>query len=866
MIQEFDISITAVGDDKYLVRTEQVAPGVPLAQEQVQWPVADWLQQAKTLMHDPLLGLLKGQSPQRWTQRSGYRSGSSLSDEAAFEQVPSLVSLGQDLYNKLFCGMLRDSWLTAQGVAQNRRNVLRLRIGIKDNRLQQLPWEVLHAGDRPLATGTDVTFSRYYADMRQGRDRKRIGLPDPNQPLRVLMVIAAPSDQERLELKHEVHHLQTELAQTRASSADSQQLADVQVTILEQPGRAELAQALEQGNFQVLHYAGHSNLGNAGGDLYLVSRQTGLTESLSGEDLAGLLVNNGVKLAVFNSCRGAYTATEEAGWQEQNLAQALINRGVPSVLAMAERIPDDVAITFTRLFYRNLKQGHPVDLSLNRTRQGLISAYGSFQFYWALPILHMQPTFDGYLTTAASAGDTNSDTLDQLLFAADALSPAAADSAAASDSQPAAPASNTVVETVVPAVSAESETAIGEEMTPPIPEADLDALVEELEYDELLRYDEDPATAELVEELTRPAADAQAAETALDSAAQPAAALPAETSEATATQAALGRYDSPLAKLGQAAAMANSPAPGAAAMRPPKRSTRKQSAWWQRHGQKVLIAGGLGVAVIAIASVINPVGWLQPESTPQLPAIGSPSTGGEFNPVAQGNLALLQDDLGVATQMVGLLIGQNNLEPAMNLLMSASEDQRDDPVMLFLLGRVQWGLYIQGEDDYDAHDAMTSWQAAVEANPRWTEALTALGFAYYAERQPGNALEVWSRAIELAGDEPFEAELDPSIVETLPEERPLVLNAYAGLAMIGYQLAQETAQIEEFNRLMQQSADYQLKILKETGTAFSPAQLGDNWLWTEAAVSDWREAQAALADYAELQSSAATVESVAEPE
>ena len=128
MLQEFDISITAVGDDRYLVRTEQVAPGVPLAQEQFHWPIDDWLNEASTLMHDPLIGLLKGESSQRWASPA-YRSGRS-EDEAAASQVPTLVSLGQALYDGLFGKSLRDSWLTAQGVAQSRRSPLRLRLGL----------------------------------------------------------------------------------------------------------------------------------------------------------------------------------------------------------------------------------------------------------------------------------------------------------------------------------------------------------------------------------------------------------------------------------------------------------------------------------------------------------------------------------------------------------------------------------------------------------------------------------------------------------------------------------------------------------------------------------------------------------------
>ncbi|UBF27762.1 CHAT domain-containing protein [Kovacikia minuta CCNUW1] len=67
---------------------------------------------------------------------------------------------------------------------------------------------------------------------------------------------------------------------------------------------------------------------------------------------------------------------------------------------MAERIPDDVALNLSRLFYRNLKQLYPIDLSLSRARQGLLSSYGSNQLYWALPILYLHPEFDGYLQSS----------------------------------------------------------------------------------------------------------------------------------------------------------------------------------------------------------------------------------------------------------------------------------------------------------------------------------------------------------------------------------------------------------------------------------------------------------------------------------
>lgn len=416
MTQEFHISVTPIGQNEFLVRTEKRPDGAPLAEEQVTWPVEDWLAQASILMNDPLLGLLRGDPLPSLPQGAL----NPVEPSAA-----SLVAFGQELYNSLFQGTLRDSWMTAKGIAQHRREILRLRLGLKDERLPRLPWEVLHAGNRPIATGVDVAFSRYHSGFRTGTafPQPFVDL-DPGQPLRILMVLAAPTDQEVLALKQEAENLKQELQHTPRLRGQSGPFSEIELTILDQPDREQLTQALEHNHYQVFHYAGHSNLGAAGGSLYLVSTKTGLTETLSGDDLAGLLVNNGIRMAVFNSCRGVYTATSQAGG-EGNLAEALVKRGIPAVLAMAERIPDSVALTLSRLFYRNLKQAYPIDLSLNRARQGLISAYSSDQLYWALPILYLHPQFDGYLRrpTAATADDRAPDiTLDEVILAAESES------------------------------------------------------------------------------------------------------------------------------------------------------------------------------------------------------------------------------------------------------------------------------------------------------------------------------------------------------------------------------------------------------------------------------------------------------------
>lgn len=389
MTQEFLISVTPVGGDEYLVRTERtlnVPSGVPLAEEQVKWPVDEWLRQSRHLMSDPLWGVLE----------NAARGSSGDFGRPESRPMSSLVELGQELYNHLFQGTLRDSWTSAQAIAHHRREPLQLRLGVKGSRLASLPWEVLHEGGQPIATGTDILFSRY----QPGTGSRR---PSPRRlsgrPLKILMAIATPGDRDRLQLQREARQLQQELQQ------ESGQSHPIELTILEQPDREQITQALERGQYQIFHYAGHSSYTSTGGALYLVSGRTGLAETVSGDDLAGLLANNGIQIAVLNSCRGAYSnpSLSEGEAPELNLAEALVKRGIPGVLAMAERIPDEVALTLTRLFYRNLNQGSSVDLSLSRARQGLISAYGSHQLYWALPVLYLHHEFDGILTTNSSA-------------------------------------------------------------------------------------------------------------------------------------------------------------------------------------------------------------------------------------------------------------------------------------------------------------------------------------------------------------------------------------------------------------------------------------------------------------------------------
>ncbi|WP_066384467.1 cell division protein HetF [Anabaena sp. CA = ATCC 33047] len=816
MTQEFHISVTPVGQNDYLVRTEQVAPGVPLAEELVTWPVAEWLAAAGNLMNDPLQVLLQG--------------------DAIANNSVNLVALGQQLYNALFQGTLRDSWITAQGIAQNQQQVLRLRLGLKDNRLARLPWEVMHAGDRPLATGPYIAFSRYQSGIARTSRlpvANRSQLPE-NGGIRVLMVLASPSDQVNLDLlKQEAIKLQAELhRQLPHSFNGNHYLPKIELTLLDQPGREELTQALEQGRFDVLHYSGHSDMGPNGGEIYLVSNRTGLTETLSGDDLAGLLVNNNIQMAVFNSCWGAYTATSEShakdSW-ERNLTASLVKRGIQSVLAMSERIPDEVAVTLTQLFYRNLSQGYPVDLCVSRVRQGLISAYGSHQLYWALPILYLQPEFEGFLYPKTGT-TANVDLLDEYV-------PSMPGTATAT------PTYSTLMEDTEMSLSLEGMIPPGLAGEPSgldwLGEDTWGDLVDEIEYDDST-YAEDHAfvsdifrqldqqTTEdeeplLPEEIRQQLQDHSFLDTQTVTA-------PRETELTTVVPPTTGETP-------------QTPPAASPNLRLPSSRTRLRRQHWT-------ILGIIGAS--AIATVIAFTWWWQNRPSSKLPDI-PPLPNQQLQapqpiPADIQNLPtarvtaiateyLNQGNLEAGLKAVEVLLNRNVLPAAQTALNVIPPEQAQKPSVNFLKGRLAWQSIQTGDPKYSIDDARRYWENAVKANPNSILYHNALGFAYYAEGNLNRANDSWFRALDLALKQQNLVLTETVSANTeVPRE---ALTPYAGLALGLYKSAQSLTGNKKA-QYINTAINLRQTVLNADPINFQVGKLNQNWLWTEAILADWR--------------------------
>ncbi len=843
--EELHISVTPVGDDKYLVRTEQAPKGVLPAEEQVVWPVEGWLRQAAKLMEDPLSMLMR-------LNDQPYPSPDSPTADLERATLGNLVELGQELYQALFQGSLLDRLTSAQAIAHNQGNVLRLRLGLKGAHLPRLPWEVIHEDTRAIATGKDLVFSRYQPTLAP------VALPaNTGDRVKILMVLAAPTDRENLALKREAIHLQEDLkARWRSGTPVTGKPPQIQLDILEQPNREELTRALEQNHYQVLHYSGHSDVGAGGGELYLVNRKTGLSEVLTGNDLAGLLVNAGIRMAVFNSCRGAYTASSDPtdATGRRCLAEVLVKRGVPGVLAMAERITDDVALTLTRLFYYNIKQGYPVDLSLNRARQGLMSAYGSHELYWALPVLYLHPEFDGYLTSEKTPLDNSGTTGgDRPITRKTSPIPQeiAASSSLSTHSPPTTPHSRESLDfgKIPPSRTGTMtvQSPYAEDETDLFDEGDLEGVYEDIMYDEL---DDDEAVSivsELFREMvgeTDPETDAvhrqqsqvQKAFDILQETITEELAPEATTAQQLPEEWPLPATDAPLTQ------------------KPQTTSTARKSS-----GFKWRVAVGAAVA-IAIAGAGFWIGQTRFSSTSSrlealLPPTGSialesPLSAGDRMNLSQlqtpevGKLAFAYFNEGDA--IAGQEAVEELLQPqrsALNyaeaVLSGVPEPHKFDSSITFLWGRLAWQAALSGNPKYSLDDVRRYWTRAIQQEPNNPTYYNALGFAYYADGNFKKAEDAWMESLKLLEKMPLMGAKNSTIPESTPLESYDALTAYAGFSLV---MSRSVSNLPPGDRTQVLSKAIKLRkiVLSVDPLAFQPDALARQWMWPEAALEDWR--------------------------
>jgi|GEM_PF-229272 len=133
-----------------------------------------------------------------------------------------------------------------------------------------------------------------------------------------------------------------------------------EVVILNQPSIDELSQALwlEKG-YHIFVYTGHSS-SDATGKIGSIELNEQQSLSIDGLKYAfQTAINQGLQLAIFNSCDGL------------GLAYQLAELNLPRLVVMREPVPDKVAVEFLKYFFEEFSQNKSLFTSVNRAKKRL---------------------------------------------------------------------------------------------------------------------------------------------------------------------------------------------------------------------------------------------------------------------------------------------------------------------------------------------------------------------------------------------------------------------------------------------------------------------------------------------------------------
>lgn len=335
-------------------------------------------------------------------RRSGVRRVESPASQAARE-------FGGKLFEAVFGGEIGERWHESLAEANRQGRGLRLRLRLTDApELAGVPWEYLYdPRDREflqLSAGTPLV---HYLELPE-----RIKPLALKAPLRALVMVSSPSDFDALDVEHEWTQLQSALAPLITQGL-------LEVDRLTSPTLSGLQSQLRRGQYHIFHFIGHGGFDTSSGapeGVLVVQDENGRGRKVSGRDLAIYLKDEEtLRLVVLNCCEGARTSQDDlfAG-----VAQTLVRRSIPAVIAMQFEISDEAAVVFATEFYRALADGWPVDASLAEARKAVYG--GGNLVEWGTPVLYLRAPDGRIFDLEKSAGTGASSPLALLLSEAEA--------------------------------------------------------------------------------------------------------------------------------------------------------------------------------------------------------------------------------------------------------------------------------------------------------------------------------------------------------------------------------------------------------------------------------------------------------------
>lgn len=288
-----------------------------------------------------------------------------------------LEAFGKALFDAVFQHDIATLFRGSVKTAQQQQAGLRLRLRLADvPDMINIPWEYLFDSrtNTYLSLSNQTSIVRYI-ELPSARTKLSV-----ETRIKLLVIIANPEDYPALNTDIERKKLDQALATLVQSD-------EISIKYLEQATLANMLTVLETDEFHIIHFIGHGSFDkNTQEGSLIFENDDKKGQHISSKQLATAIQNEpSLRLMVLNSCEGSITSNSNIF---SGMAQGLVKKEIPAVLAMQYEITDQAAIVFAEKLYTGLANGKPIDEALVQARQGIYHLANELEF--GTPALYMR--------------------------------------------------------------------------------------------------------------------------------------------------------------------------------------------------------------------------------------------------------------------------------------------------------------------------------------------------------------------------------------------------------------------------------------------------------------------------------------------
>lgn len=297
------------------------------------------------------------------------RQGGSLPDDR------EMIAFGRRLFDTLFQGDVRRLYDEARTRQRNRLDIV---LTSMIPWIAEKPWEFAYDEGRQSFLATEETH--FIRNVLTNVPSDPIVRSDG--PLRILVASAQPVGLGALSIEQEVAVIQRGF----------QHLVDAKLVEIETLARATpstIHARLTTGNYQVVHFIGHGVYDEERGEGCLIFvNERGGEYPLGERSVREIFRGRGLSLVFLNSCESGRGGRRDRADFNKGVAQSLVARGLPALVANQYSVLDSSATSFAQQFYWCLGQGMSLGQSAREARIAVNYLLHGEPIDWAVAVLY----------------------------------------------------------------------------------------------------------------------------------------------------------------------------------------------------------------------------------------------------------------------------------------------------------------------------------------------------------------------------------------------------------------------------------------------------------------------------------------------